>query len=202
MQENNKIFKIFIPIIAVVIIFESVMLVSGLEKNNTTTKANNKVIPVVQKEVIVNNAFDLVFATDSTEMVVGKNYKVKLQAFVKEKRTLDAVDIAIKYDAKNLDITGLVFDSKLPKPIVGKVIKEDGMIVVNYLIETKQGVTFNVGDVVSLITFNVKAKAADSYEFEVATGNEDKKFATMFTESTTVKVLPFSSNKLEINVIK
>ena len=62
--------------------------------------------------------------------------------------------------------------------------------------------TFNVNDVVSLVSFNVKAKAAGNYGFEVATGNEDKKFATMFIETTSAKALPFSGNKLEINVIK
>lgn len=202
MEKNNKILKTLIPVIAVIIIFESVMLVSGLEKSNVVTKESTGSAEVKKEEVIINNAFDLIFVTDSKEMSVGKNYQVKLQALVKEKSTLDAIDIAIKYDAKNLDITGLVFDEKLPKPFISQVIKENGMIVVKYLIETKQGMTFNVNDMVSLVSFNVKAKVAGSYGFEVATGNEDKKFATMFTETTSVKALPFSSNKLEINVIK
>ena len=202
MENNNKILKTLIPIIAVVIIFESVMLVSGLEKSRVITKESTGSAEIKKEEVITNNAFDLIFITDSKEMSVGKNYQVKLQGLVKEKSTLDAIDIAIKYDAKNLDITGLVFDEKLPKPFISQVIKEDGMIVVKYLIETKQGMTFNVNDVVSLVSFNVKAKAAGNYGFEVATGNEDKKFATMFIETTSAKALPFSSNKLEINVTK
>ena len=201
MEKNNKVFRIFIPVIAVIIIFESVMLVSGLEKNSIVIKESTG-LAEIKKEVVKNNTFDLTFVTDSQEMVAGKNYQVKLQSLVKEKSTLDAIDIAIKYDAKNLDITDLVFDEKLPKPFISQVIKENGMIVVKYLIETKQGMTFNVDDIVSLVAFNVKAKVAGSYKFEVATGNEDKKFATMFTETTSVKVLPFTSNKLEINVIK
>ncbi|HPT66253.1 MAG TPA: hypothetical protein PK257_03020 [Candidatus Woesebacteria bacterium] len=201
MEKNNKIFKIFIPIIAVIVIFESVMLVSGLEKNSGVVKESTNSAEVKKNEV-VNNAFDLVFSTDKKEMVVEKNYQVKLQALVKEQRTIDAIDVAIKYDAKSLDITGLVFDEKLPKPFIGQVLKTDGMIVVKYLIETKQGMTFNVNDVISLVSFNVKAKTAGNYQFEIATGNEDKKFATMFIETTSVKALPFSSNKLEINVTK
>ena len=139
MENNNKILKTLIPIIAVVIIFESVMLVSGLEKSRVITKESTGSAEIKKEEVITNNAFDLIFITDSKEMSVGKNYQVKLQGLVKEKSTLDAIDIAIKYDAKNLDITGLVFDEKLPKPFISQVIKEDGMIVVKYLIETKQG---------------------------------------------------------------
>ncbi|MDD4410322.1 MAG: hypothetical protein PHE32_01285 [Candidatus Shapirobacteria bacterium] len=202
MENNNKILKILIPIIAVVIIFESVMLVSGLEKSNIVTKESTGSAETKKEEVVVGNAFDLVFSTDSKEMKVDKNYQIKLQGLVKEKNTLDAIDISIKYDAKNLDITNLVFDEKLPKPFIGQIIKEDGMIVVKYLIETKQGMTFNVNDVVSLVSFNVKTRVAGNYEFEVATGNEDKKFATMFIENTSAKALPFSGNKLEINVIK
>lgn len=202
MEKNNNIFRIFIPVIAVIIIFESVMLVSGLEKSSLTTKEPVGSTDVTKDEVEVNNAFDLTFLTDASEMNVGKNYQVELQALVKEKSVLDAVEIAIKYDSENVEVTGLVFDEKLPKPFISQVMEEEGMVVVKYLIETKQGMTFNIDDVVSLVSFNIKAKVAGSFGFEVATGNEDKKFATMFTETTSVKALPFSSNKLEINVIK
>ncbi|MFA6361771.1 MAG: hypothetical protein WCX33_03115, partial [Candidatus Shapirobacteria bacterium] len=201
MEKNNNIFKIFISVIAVIVIFESVILVSGLEKSNVVNKESTKSAEVKKDEVIVNNVFDLVFLTDTKEMVVGKNYQIKLQALVKEKSTIDAIDVAIKYDAKNLDVTDLVFDEKLPKPFISQVAKTDGMIVIKYLIETKQGMTFNINDIVSLVSFNVKTKAAGSYGFEIATGNEDKKFDTLFVETTSVKALPFSSNKLEINVI-
>jgi hypothetical protein len=201
MEKNNKILKTLIPIIAVVIIFESVMLVSGLEKSTIVINESTESAEV-KKEVVVNNSFDLIFVTDSKELSVGKNYQVKLQALVKEKSTLDAIDIAIKYDAKNLDVSNLIFDEKLPKPFIGQILKEDGMIVVKYLIEAKKGMTFNVNDIVSLVSFNIKAKTVGSYGFEVATGIEDKKFATIFIETTSVKALPFSSNKLEINIIK
>ncbi|MFA6368749.1 MAG: hypothetical protein WCX20_00015 [Candidatus Shapirobacteria bacterium] len=202
MEKNNALFRIFIPIIAVIIIFESVMLVSGLEKSTVQVKESTNSASIEKQEVKTKDAFEVTFVTDSTEMKVGKNYTVKLQALVKEKRTLDAIDISVKYDAKNLEVTNLIFDEKLQEPIVGKAIKEDGMIVVKYIIETKQGITFNLNDMVSLLSFDVKAKQAGVYEFEIATGNEDKKFDTMFIENTTVKALPFTSNKLEINVTK
>lgn len=202
MEKNNALFRIFIPIIAVIIIFESVMLVSGLEKSAIQVKESTNSAGIKKQEVKVKDVFEVAFITDSTEMKVGKSYTVKLQALVKEKRTLDAIDVSVKYDAKNLEVTNLIFDEKLQEPIVGKAIKEDGMIVVKYIIETKQGITFNINDMVSLLSFDVKAKQAGVYEFEIATGNEDKKFDTMFIENTTVKALPFTSNKLEINVTK
>lgn len=202
METNNKMLKTLIPVIAVVVIFESIMLVSNLEKKTAISGVTAQKVEVVQQEVKTENAFDLSLTTDSKEMKIGKSYKVKLQALVKQKSTLSGIDVAIKYDAKNLDISNLVFDGKLQKPFIGQVMKEDGMIVVKYLIETKQGITFNIDDVVSLISFDVKAKTAGSYKFEIATGNEDKKFDTLFVETTSVKALPFTSNQLEINVIK
>ncbi|MDD4026661.1 MAG: hypothetical protein PHO75_00545 [Candidatus Shapirobacteria bacterium] len=201
METNNKMLKTLIPVIAVVVIFESIMLVSNLEKKTVTSDViaeKNEIIQEVKNE----NYFDLSFVTDAKEMKIGKNYQIKLQALVKEKKSLDAIDIAIKYDSKNLEISGLIFDDKLEKPIIGKVVKEDGMIVVKYLIETKQGITFNVDDLVNLVSFDVKAKTVGLYKFEVATGNEDKKFVTLFVENTSAKALPFASNQLEINVIK
>ena len=202
MEKNNKIVTILLPIIAVIIIFESITLVSKLENNQSSSAVNNNVVtvtPTVTEEK--KDAIDLVFATENKEMEVGKKYTVNFQGYVKEKKVVDSLEIAIKFDAKNLEVSNFVYDSNLSKPAISTVSKKDGMIIVKYLIESKSGLTLNEGNTIPLLTFNVKPIKAGNYSFEVATGNEGKEFVTMFVENTTVKALSFSSNKLEVNVV-
>lgn len=201
MEKNNKAVIILLPIIAIIIIFESITLVSKLE-NQTNSTADNNVItttPIVVEEK--KDVIDLVFDTDSKQMEVGKKYTVKLQGYVKEKKIVDSLEMAIKFDAKNFELSNFVYDSNLPKPTVSTVSKQDGMIVVKYLIDSKSGLTLNEGNTIPLLTFDIKSIETGDYSFEVATGNEGKEFATMFIENTTVKALSFSSNKLEVNVV-
>ena len=199
---NNKTVTILLPIIAIIIIFESITLVTKLE-NNQSSNVVNKVVETVTPTVVEENkdALDLVFATDNKDMEIGKKYTVKLQGYVKEKKIVDSLELAIKFDAKNLEVSNLVYDKNLPKPSISTVSKKDGMIVVKYLIENKSGLTLNESNIVSLLTFDVKPITVGNYNLEIATGNEGKEFATMFIENTTVKGLSFSANKLEINVV-
>lgn len=201
MTKNNNFVNILLPVIAIIIIFESITLVSKLENNQSTSAVNQvaTVTPIVTEEK--KDVLDLVFDTDSKEMEIGKKYKIKLQGYIKEKKIVDSLEIVIKFDAKNFEISNFVYDSNLPKPVVGTVVKNNGMIVVKYLIENKSGLTLNEGDVLPLLTFSVKPIKTGNYNFEVATGNEGKEFVTMFVENTTVKTLSFSSNKLEINIV-
>jgi len=201
MKKNNNFVNILLPVIAVIIIFESITLVSKLENNQSTSAVNQvtTVTPVATEEK--NDTIDLVFATDNKEMEVDKKYTVKLQGYVKEKKAIDGLEININFDAENLEISNFVYDSNLTKPLISTVSKKDGMIIVKYLIENKSGLTLNEGDTMPLLTFDVKPTKIGNYSFEVATGNEGKEFATMFIENTTAKALSFSSNKLEINVV-
>lgn len=201
MKKNNNFVNILLPVIAIIIIFESITLVSKLESNQSTVAVNQvtTVTPIVTEEK--NDAIDLVFATESKEMEVGQKYTVKLQGYVKEKKAVDGLEINIKFDAENLNVSNFVYDSNLTKPLISTVSKKDGMIIVKYLIENKSGLTINEGDIMSLLTFDVKPTKTGNYSFEIATGNEGKEFATMFIENTTAKALSFSSNKLEVNVV-
>jgi hypothetical protein len=53
-----------------------------------------------------------------------------------------------------------------------------------------------------LAKFDVTAKKEGVYTFEVSTSNDSKESATMLVENATSKVLPYSSSKLTINVVK
>lgn len=212
MYKQNNILKYLIPVIAVIVVIESIVLVSNLSQRSAgnTINTNNK---VTQGTGVENNnkvsatpsgpsIYDLVFATTTQEMKTGKSYKVELSALSKDKHALDSIFIYIKFDPKLVDINGLTADQKLPKPAFMKVSQEKGIAVVNYLISEPGGLVVNGNQNMPLVAFTVKPKVVGKFDLEISTGNDSKESATMFVENGSGKALPYSSNKLTVNVTK
>jgi hypothetical protein len=203
-MNENKIVNLLIPIIAIVVVFESVVLVGNLNKGIDTSKET----PTTAKEATSSTEIkeeekpivDLIFATSTKEMKVGKTYKVELSMIAKEDRNADALENYIKYDSEAFGISGLTLNSELPKPSVNKVDTESGLIKSVVLIEKKAGFSLSKDMAIPVLSFNVTPKKEGNFSFEIGTGNEDKKFVTMIVETITSKVIPFTSNKLEVNV--
>lgn len=196
--------KIILPIAAVLVIVESVVLVNSLTKKrnetmNQTTGIENNGGKVGSEEAVM----ELVFATDSKTMEVGKPQKVELNLMGKETRYLDAIDIYIKYDPKVMTISGLENGFRLPKPTFGKVSESKGIVVANFLInEPKGGMRIGEGEVVTLLSFDVKPLKEGEYNLSIGTGEDGKEMTTMFVENASIRALPFSSNKLTVKVTK
>lgn len=199
MNENKNILKLVIPVVAIIVIFESVVLVNDLMKRK-------QLIPsaVIPKEVTKDTSgngqpiVDLVFGTESKQMVVGKNYPVELNMLSSMSKSVDSMSLYINFDPSAFDVTNLSFDSKLPKPYFSKVSTQKSLIVVNYLVQDQAGYKIESNNALALVKFNVKPKKAGTFNFEINTGVTDKESATMFIENASGKVLPFSSNKLTV----
>jgi len=196
--------KIILPIIAVLVIAESVVLVSGLNKNTQVVDEKSLTEPVVTKSVTPEGPvmFDLVMATKNKEMSVGKDYQIEVSSLVKSGVGLDAVNLYIKYDPLAFDVSNLVYGTKLPKPTFSKVSLQKSMIVVNYLISEKNGLKVTENENLSLLKFTARPKKAGNYSFEISSGNGTEESVTMIVENATSKALPYSSNKLTVNVLK
>lgn len=193
---------LLIGLVAVVVIIESIVLISGLGKNAVVPVVNNNVVDVVVSKapVVTGSKIDVLISSKNASMVVGKSYPVEVNAVAKGSESLDNISLYVKYDPQVLDVSGLTFDKKLPNPVFQKVSTTKGMVVVNYLITGKTGLALNSGDVLSLAKFQVTPKKAGSFNLQISTGNESKESVTMFVESATNKALPFSSNELTVNV--
>ncbi len=204
-MKDNKLIKLLIPLVSVVIIFESIMLVSNLKKGNNTVVDNTNVETNIAtesadtKEVEASVA-DLTFTTKETEMKVGKNYKVELNLTGNKDFFIDGIENYIKYDSELVTISGLTSSPKLPKATISKVDIVNGIIENVVLVDKTEGFKIVKDEINQLLTFNVVPKKEGLITFEVSTG--DKKFVTLIVETTTSKSLPFSANKLEINAIK
>ena len=199
---NNKIIQALVPVIAVVVIFESVMLVSSLEKNNTSTMVVNNVTPVVtvvEKQKV--NSFDVSFSTDETQMKIGNKYKVSVKLMPKDSYNLNALDLYVKFDPTMVAVSNLVSTKDLEIPSLLKVSDKKNVVVMNYLFTDEEGAPFNKDREVVILTFTVTPKTAGNSSFEISTGDSEGDSVTMFVDKNTSEGLFSTSNKLEIELI-
>ena len=201
---NNKMIKTLIPVIAVVIIFESIMLVSNLEKSSISSLTTKEAIPtVVMTEGAKKEEDSLVLnlLSENKEMKIGKKYKISVNLTPKTEFNLNALDLFVKFDPEMVTISDLVSTKELVKPDFIKVSDKKSVIVANFLFTAKDGIAFTKDKQVEVLTFNAIPKKAGMADFEISTGDSDGDSVTMFVDKVTSKGLPFSSSKLEINFV-
>lgn len=199
---NNKIIRTLIPVVAVIIIFESVMLVSSLEKNNTSA-TTNRITPTIVKENVAKevSAVDVSFLTETPDMKVGKKYKVSVNLMPQSSFNLNALSLFVKIDPNLMTISNLVSAKELPRADFIKVSDKKNVIATTFLFAAKDGVAFTKDKGVTFLTFDVVPKKTGVFNFEISTGDSDGDSVTMFVDKVTSKRLPFSSNKLEVNLM-
>lgn len=180
---NNKIIKIIIPVVAIIIIAESIMLL---------TKSTKKVEPVVlepSKTESLSLSWDLV----TKDVKVGDMAEVALVLNSESGVAVDAVDLYVNYDPKTMTVLNAVSGKGFVTPSFNKISSEKGMIVMNFLVSEPTGFKLNKGNKVELARFKVNYIKEGMTEFNIGEG-------TLVVENATAKVLPFNSDKLVINV--
>lgn len=202
-MKENKLIKILIPIVAMIVVLESVILVSNLDKgNNMADSKIEELVPTEGEEKDESPVADFVFATDTKEMKVGKSYEVVLNLVAKKDLALDAIETYVDYDPKLVTVSKLVSGSTLPKADVSKIDEKNGKVSVVFLIDEKAGYVTKSDEINKIVSFMVTPKVEGQINLELTTSSDDKKLVTMIVETATSKQLTFSSNKLEINAIK
>jgi hypothetical protein len=120
-MNNNKLIKFLIPLVAIVVVFESIVLVNNLEKPTEVNQSNKVEEKNPTEEVVIENPvinFDFkVSSKTPTEMKLGKTYKIDLVLNSVENKAIDGLETYIKYDPEIFKITNLVSNSKLVKSI-------------------------------------------------------------------------------------
>jgi hypothetical protein len=204
MKKQNKWVSFLIPVIAVVVLAESVMLISSLSGQNVVNKSVNVAQPevtVMPTAAAVQPAvFGVTVATPDKEMILNKAETVEVKSVGNSDRFLDSVNVYLKYDPTAFEISNLTFDKVLPAPAFSKVSQTTGLIVANFLISAPAGLKISSGQVLSLMKFSAKPIKTGDFGFEISTGNGSKESVTMFVESVTSKILPFTANKLTVSV--
>lgn len=201
-MNQNNIIKILVPVLAVVVLAESVILISRFNKRQTILPLQNQTSrtnPTATGEV-KNGIYTISISSDKTSYKVGEQGTVTVKMTGSEARSLDAIDLYVKYDPKSIDASGLSFDKKLPVPSFSKVSTIKSLLVANFLVSNPAGLSLKANESLTLMTFKIKAVKAGTTNFEISTGNSANESATMIVENRTSKPLPFSSSMLSINV--
>ena len=175
---NNKLFWPVV-LIAVVIIVESVMLLTG-KQNQIVNEVTNTVVPTVEvvEDVV---SFDWQNETVGKAVLVMKANKAL---------SIDALDLYIAY--KNMKVKSVKNLDELTKPTFSKISTEKSLVVMNYLIPEPEGFKMSAGQSVRIAELDITANSTGSAELSI-----DSK--TQVVENGTSKVLPFNSKNLIIN---
>jgi len=204
-MKDNKLIKFLIPLVAAVVVFESILLVNNLEKSNNKIKVDDVKNEQVVEEVVEKEEPVVSFSFDpdiSTEMKVGKTYKVSLVLKPEDDRVIDAIETHIKYDPMSLKISGLIPNKKLVSPIISKINSEAGIVSNIYLIEDKTGLSLTSEKELNILTFSVTPQSEGVFTLDLNTGEQNKTHETLVMETGTAKSLGWTGGKLEINVTK
>lgn len=205
-MNNNKLIKFLIPLVAIVVVFESIVLVNNLEKPTEVNQSNKVEEKKPTEEVVIENPvinFDFkVSSKTPTEMKLGKTYKIDLVLNSVENKAIDGLETYIKYDPEIFKITNLVSNSKLVKPEISKIDNEAGMLSNILLIEEREGLTLESGKEVNVLSFNITPLEEGDYSLELSNNSVDKKYDTLIVETGTSKSLGWTGGKLDINVTK
>jgi hypothetical protein len=133
-------------------------------------------------------------------MEKGKSYPVILKALSATDNAIDAVSLYIKYDKEAFAVSGLEFSDKLPKPGYSKISDKVGMIIVHYFITDSNGLSVKKDESFDLLGFEIVPKKSGDFKFEISTGNDGLDSVTMIVDNATTKLLPISSNALNVEV--
>lgn len=209
-MKENKLIKILIPIVALVVVFESIVLVSRLGKGTVESdnlieeKKGNK--QTVEQKEIEEAVADFVWETETTEMKIGKAYKVTLNLLVKRDLKLDSIETYTYFNPKLAIVSGLVTNKEVGQDL-SKVGVDNKTGVVSSILWSgdKRGVGYEIknGETVKVLSFVVTPKVLGKLSFNLSTSMSDSKYASVIQETDVVgKSLVYHANELEINVIK
>jgi len=204
MKQKNDFVKWLIPVIGILVIFESVVLVSNLTKTEAVKKVENKIVNTIsnvgKKQETETVAMDMVLSSTDQVFSMGKTFSVNLKGTAKKDLALDALSLFVKYDPALVEISALTTGKMMPKATFSKISAKTGFVVVNYFITDQSGFAVKQGTTLDLAMFKVKAKKAGAVKFELGTGKDMPESVTMIVDNVTGKSMLITSNKLEIQV--
>lgn len=207
-MDKNKILKYLIPVIAVVVLIESVVLISklgdrqGVQVQPDIVNTADAQPSSMEEAKLEDAVYELVLSADKNDIKLGEKAVVELKMKSLSAKSVAAISAYLKYDTAAFEASNLIFDTKLPKPAFEKISTLRSMVVVNFLVVEPKGLMLDEGEEVTLMKFDVSPKMTGSFDFEISAGDDLKESVTMIVENTTGTVLPYVSNKLTINVLK
>jgi len=185
-----------IPALCVLVIFQTVMLLSNSGRQNTAVVQE---LPTGNTQVIPNNtsaAAQIQLVTQAATAVKGEAVLVEVWLKPVKALTLGGMDLVLKFDplmvAINKVETGKMFSLVIPN----RQSEKSGRLFITYLDESGQGVT--VSGAVKLADVTLTAKQAGSLNLAVVSSSEGA--TTVLADKSSSNSLPFTAGNLVIDV--
>lgn len=200
-MKQKKLIKLLIPLVAIIVVIESVVLVSSLSRNNASNSVEETPTETPPAAIVETGepVADFIFETETKEMKPGKSYQVHLSLVGKQDFSLGAMEVYVKYDSSKLTVAKLSLDKSLPETAKGSGINS-GLISTMLLWNIGESYPVKSGTINPVLSFEVTPQVEGETEISLITGNTNEKSVTIIVEDSTSKPLAFLGNKLEINV--
>lgn len=192
--DKTKILRVLIPLVAILVIAESIYLVSTLVGRNGGQ-------PNITENPMSDKAINIALVSQSDSYTVGKPFEVKVVMSTEDEMLVDAMNLYIQYDRLAATVSDLTSLEELPQPTFAKISDKKDVIVLNYYIENN-GYAFLPNNQVEVASFMVTPRVKGEITLDLSTGVEDKDSVTMIVENGTSKVIPFLANNLRIEVLE
>ncbi len=174
-EMNNKkdIFKILLPILAVVIVVESVVVVSRLSKKDSSMPDLSQIDYQASdtEEDLGPVKATVGLTTDSANFKVGEKYTVTMSVTPLEDMKLDAIDVLVSYDTKKAVVTSLTEEDGF-KATSKLVSDKTGSVVANFWSMDAAGYALTGGQATKLLSFSVEPLVAGDIELKIVKKSE------------------------------
>lgn len=183
-----------IPVLCLVVIFQSVIIATHVGKDKTVSKSGSKEVPVVTIEEAKQSQLKLSFVPSGISLQKGETAGVDLVLTPKRILRLDGIDMALAFNSKTLEIVKVTTFKNFSLVTENREV-EKGKIYLTFLEEKEEG--FFVDKPIKLITLTVKAKETGEGTISVLKGEAP---STVIVENRSSKELEFDPGLLKIIV--
>lgn len=195
---NNNIVKVLVPVVAILIIVESIVLLGKYNKPKAELIDNqqNDVVEEMSKNEIPKGNEALTFSFDNVQLQnakVGGSSDVNLMLTSTKDIAIDALDLYVSYNPSLVNVSSVNKGDKFVSPSFKKVSVDKKLVVMNFMVSEPSGYILKAGEVLVVAKLKVNFTFEGNAEFNLGEG-------TLVVENGSAKVLPFNSNKLVINV--
>lgn len=196
MEEKENIMQKYsgwlVPVLAILVIFQTVVLISQQKEEKPTVGY----IPVSQPEVVKEASVSLAFVPSGASLKKGQTATFDLFLTPKRPLRLDGADVVLGFDPEVLQITQVNTPKLFSLVSQRKENESKGRISLTFLEEQAGGIL--IDKEAKLLSLTVKGKVAGESGIFITTADQGP--STVLTESGTSKKILFEKGSLKVVV--
>ncbi len=201
-KQLEKIVNIAIPVLAVLLIAESVYAVISLSGRKVEPRKQSEVVELQSAPVLVA----MKMTTEPAQLEVGEEFVLWVKADLLKDYEISGSDVFVGFDIEGFEVveeTGveeavLTEGISLPKVLRNIVDKEEGQVVVSVVADG--GVSLKAGTMVDLVGIKFKAIESGNYDFRLTKKGEESKAGSTFVGKDASEI-EFTVESLPVTVI-